>query len=152
MHQIVYDEIKLPKSAKEQVDTLIEDGKLEVVNDTKLRSLDKNVYDATFTSLASVMIKPNRPKKNRGEVASIAMAKTKSIAYFATDEKDLQPIIDEKINTGLDNLQCIRIIDIIKLIRDGEIQGFKRKEAKVMWRLAGKPTEWFDEDIWSIEE
>lgn len=36
-----------------------------------------------------------------GEVSSLAMAKTKSITYFGTDEKDLQSIIDEKLNTRM---------------------------------------------------
>ena len=87
------------------------------------------------------------PRKNRGETCSIAMAKTKSIPYFATDEADLQPIIDQLLNTGIDDVTCIRIKNIIEMIKNGEIEGFKRKEAKVLWRLAGKSTEIFDKVI-----
>lgn len=65
-------------------------------------------------------------------------------------KKDLQPIIDEKLNSGIDNISCIRIIDIIEMIRDGKIECLKRKEVKALWRLAGKPTERFDKDIWPI--
>lgn len=79
------------------------------------------------------------------------MAKTKSIVYFGTDEKDLQTIIDEKLNSGIDDdIHCIRIIDIICMIRDGKLSGLKRKEAKGLWRLAGKSTEWFDTEIWPL--
>ncbi len=152
MHKVVYDEIMIPACAKEQVDVLIKIGSLEVVSDDDLDTVEKYIYDGVFESLASVMINPKQPNKNRGEVASIAMAKTKSIAYFATDEKDLQTIIDQRINTGMNDLKCIRIIDIIELIRDGEIQGLKRKEAKALWRLAGKSKDLFDNVIWPVGE
>lgn len=150
MHKVVYDEIMMPTSAKEQVDILIQKGKLELIDEEQLGKIERIIYDATFKSLANVMINPNKSKKNAGEVSSLAMAKTKSIMYFGTDEKDLQTIIDEKLNIGIDNIYCIRIIDIIKMIRDGKLEGLKRKEAKALWRLAGKSTEWFDKDIWPL--
>ena len=150
MHKVVYAEIMIPACAKEQIDTLIQKGTLELIDEEQLSGIERSIYDATYASLASVMINPNKPKKNAGEVASLAMAKTKSITYFGTDEKDLQPIINEKLNNGIDNISCIRIIDIIEMIRDGKLEGLKRKEVKALWRLAGKPTERFDKDIWPI--
>lgn len=150
MHKVVYDEIMVPASAKEQVDILIQKGTLELIDKEQLGKIERIIYDVTFKSLASVMINPNKCKKNAGEVCSLAMAKTKSIMYFGTDEKDLQTIIDEKLNIGIDNIYCIRIIDIIEMIRDGKLEGLKRKEAKALWRLAGKSTEWFDKNIWPI--
>lgn len=150
IHKVVYDEIMIPASAKEQVDALIQDGILELIDEYQLGSIERKIYDATVVSLESVMINPNKPKKNVGEVSSLAMAKAKSIAYFGTDEKDLQTIIDEKLNTGIDNIYCIRIIDIIKMLRDGKLEGLKRKEAKALWRLSGKSTEWFDKEIWPL--
>lgn len=104
-----------------------------------------------YSKLANVMINPERPKKNRGETCSLAMAKTKGIPYFATDEKELQPIIDKILNTGIDDIFCVRIEDVIHRIKSGEIEGFKRKEAKVLWRLAGKSTDIFDNEIWPVE-
>jgi predicted nucleic acid-binding protein len=150
MHKVVYDEIMMPACAKEQVDILIQKGILELIDEEQLSDIERNIYDATFVSLANVMINPKKPKKNAGEVSSLAMAKTKSITYFGTDEKDLQIIIDEKLNSGIDNIYCIRIIDIIRMIRDGKLEGLKRKEAKALWRLSGKSTEWFDKDIWQL--
>ncbi|MFA5528266.1 MAG: hypothetical protein WC996_06575 [Peptostreptococcales bacterium] len=150
MHKVVYEEIMIPASAKEQVDSLIQKGILELIDVEQLSGIERRIYDATFKSLASIMINPNRPKKNLGEVSSLAMAKTKSIIYFGTDEKDLQIIIDKKLNNGIDNIYCIRIIDIILMIRDGKLEGLKRKEAKALWRLSGKSAEWFDRDIWPL--
>ena len=50
----------------------------------------------------------------------------------------------------MNDIICLRIEDVIQRIRLGEISGFKRKEAKVLWRLAGKRTDVFDKDIWAI--
>lgn len=151
IHKIVYDEIIIPACAKEQIITLSKQGVLEIVDESSLKPLEKIVYQGVYQSLANVMINPKRPKKNRGETCSLAMAKTKSIPYFATDEKDLQPIIDKILNTGIgDNIYCVRIEDVIRRIKSGELGGFKRKEAKVLWRLAGKRTDVFDRDIWAI--
>jgi hypothetical protein len=41
--------------------------------------------------------------------------KVKTIKVFATDERDLQSIIDTQLNIGLNDIRCIRIIDIINL-------------------------------------
>ena len=78
------------------------------------------------------------------------MAKTKSIPYFVTDEKNLQPIIDRILNTGMSDIVCIRIEDVIQRIRSGEVKGFKRKEAKALWRMSGKETGIFDKNIWPV--
>lgn len=79
IHKIVYDEIMVPACAKEQIDFLKEQRILEVVDEKILNSLEKAVYKGTYQSLASVMINPNNPRKNRGEICSLAMAKAKSI-------------------------------------------------------------------------
>lgn len=121
----------------------------EVLDENSLNSLEKIVYRGAYQSLAQVMINPQKPKKNRGETCSLAMAKTKSIPYFATDEMDLQPIIDRILNTGIgSDIYCIRIKDIILRMKSGELEGFKRKEAKVLWRLSGKNSDIFDSEIW----
>ena len=148
IHKKVYDEIIFPACAKEQIDVLRKQGVLEIIDENSLDPLEKVVYQGTYQSLANVMINPKRPKKNQGETCSLA--KTKSIPYFATDEMELQPIIDKILNTGMNDIICLRIEDVIQRIRLGEISGFKRKEAKVLWRLAGKRTDVFDKDIWAI--
>lgn len=152
IHKTVYDEILVPACAKEQVNCLKEQGVLEVVNENNLNPAEKILYQGTYDSLAKVMINPERPRKNRGEVCSLAIAKTKSIPYFATDERDLQPIIDKILNTGLDDIMCVRIEDVIRKIKSGELGGFKRKDAKALWVLTGKNKDIFDRDIWPAEK
>ena len=150
IHKIVYDEIMFPACAKEQIDSLRKQGIIEILDENSLNPIENLVYKGVYQSLEKVMINPKRPRKNQGETCSLAMAKTKSIPYFATDEMDLQPIIDCILNTGMDNIYCIRIEDIIRKIKSGELEGFKRKEAKVLWRLAGKSTDSFDDRIWPV--
>jgi predicted nucleic acid-binding protein len=150
MHKVVYNEIMIPVCAKEQIDTLIHKGMIELIDQKQLDKANRKIYNATYKSLSSVMINANRPTKNAGEVSSLAMAKTMSIAYFGTDERDLQVIIDEKLNSGINNIYCVRIIDIIEMIRDGKLDGFTRKNAKILWRLSGKSKVLFDEEIWPI--
>lgn len=151
MHKIVYDEIMVPVCAKDQVDALIGQGILQIIDEDHLDPLEKIVYRGAYQALESVMIDSRRSKKNQGETCSLAMAKTKSIPYFVTDERDLQPIIDRVLNTGMaHDITCVRIKDVILKIKSGELKGFKRKEAKVLWRLAGKRTDIFDRDIWAI--
>ena len=152
LHKIVFDEILTPSSAVEQVNTLINQGLVKIIDVDDLNSLDRNIYQSTYASLATVMINPNNPGKNQGEVRSLAMAKTKSIPYFVTDERNLQPIIDKILNTGINDITCIRINDIIMQIKLGEITGFSRKEAKVLWVIAGKKKAIFDEVIWPISD
>ncbi len=150
IHKIVYDEIMVPVCAKEQIDSLKKKGLLEIVDESCLSPLEKAVYRGVYQSLANVMVNPKKPRKNQGETCSLALAKTKAIPYFATDEKNLQPIIDRLLNTGMEDIVCIRIEDVIEKIKNGEVRGFKRKEAKVLWRLAGKDTEIFDKHIWPV--
>lgn len=115
--------------------------------------LEKKIYDGTYQLLSKAMADPRNKRKNRGEMASLAMARTKGIPYFATDEMNLQVIIDNLFNTDLDsNIKCIRIENIIKKIKVGELDVFKRKEAKVLWVLAGKRKEDFDKEIWPVDE
>ena len=150
IHKIVYSEIRFPPSAKRQVDDLIKEKKMVCIDELSLSTPDRFIYSATFDLLASVMMNPNSPNKNRGEIASLAYAKTTSIPIFATDEKDLQQIIDSRLNTKTDSIRCLRIENLIKSIRQGEIQGISRKQAKIAWVLAGKDKAYFDSLLWPI--
>jgi len=151
VHKYVYEEeILTPASAKAQLEALKKQGILEVISEDGLSKEARKVYNGTYNMLAKVMLNSNEPRKNQGEVRSLSMAKAKAIPYFVTDEKDLQPIIDEKLNNGIEDedILCIRIEDIIAKIKNNEIQGFSRKAAKVLWVLAGKNKEDFDNSIW----
>lgn len=62
----------------------------------------------------------------------------------------MQPIIDFNLNTGMDDITCLRIVDIINQIKDGKISGLNRKQAKILWVVSGKRKELFDTEIWPI--
>lgn len=151
IHRIVYDEIMVPACAKEQVNMLVQQKVLEIVDENNLEVTENIVYQGAYEALARVMINSRKPKKNQGETHSLAMAKAKSIPYFVTDEMKLQPIVDRILNSGTgEDILCVRIEDVILMMKSGSLEGFKRKEAKVLWRLAGKSTEIFDRDIWRV--
>jgi len=150
IHKCVYDEILAPAFVKDQLVELINDGFLEIVDESILSLEERTTYQAVYNSLANVMMNPRDPRKNHGEVSSLAMAKTISIPVFFTDERDLQPIIDNILNTGLDDIICIRIINVIEKIKTGDIVGISRKQAKAMWAMSGKDKGVFDREVWPI--
>ena len=62
---------------------------------------------------------------------------------------NLQPIIDSQLNTGIDDITCLRIVDIVKKAKNGEID-VPRKVCKALWVIAGKSKETFDDKVWPI--
>ena len=115
-----------------------------------LSEADRITYQMTYNKLSNAMIDPSRQNKNKGETCSLAYAKATGIPVFATDEAKLQPIIDNLLNTGIDDIRCMRIIDIIHMIRNGEIAR-TRKYAKALWRISSGRNDAnniFDNKIW----
>jgi len=151
IHRIVYDEIMMSAQVKAQIHDLISEGFMKIVDESDLDAAEAIVYKSTWTLLARRMMNPNNPRKNKGEVASLSFAKTRSIPIFATDEMNLQPIIDAVLNTGMNDIKCLRIIDLVKKIKAGEFPSLARKDAKVIWRMAEKKKEHFDQDVWPLE-
>lgn len=149
MHTHALGEVMMPPSAVSQLKELVNEGKIEIVNESGLDAKNRVIFDAAYHSLEGVMIDPNRPNKNKGEVCSLAYAKATGIPVFATDEMNLQPIIDSKLNTGMDDITCIRIVDIIEKAHTGEID-VPRKLCKALWVIAGKKKELFDNSVWPI--
>lgn len=150
IHSQANNEVMQPKSARQQLDGLINANKVKVVNETDLIPKERAVYDMAFNTLAEVMLNPSRPNKNLGETSSLAYAKVKGIPIFATDEYDLQQIIDAVLNTGIADIHCLRITDIVEMAHNGEID-LPRKMAKVLWAIAGKNKADFDNHVWRIE-
>lgn len=152
MHSHAFGEVLYPASAKRQLAELIRSGKVKVVDQSILSPLDRAVYDMAYAALERIMINPKKPNKNKGEVCSLAYAKATGIPIFATDESSLQPIIDTQLNTGIDDITCLRIRDVVAMIRDGEID-LSRKYAKALWRIAynkQNANEIFDQKIWPV--
>ena len=150
MHTHAFGEVMVPPSAIGQLRELVSEGKVELVNESGLGSQDRIVYDAAYRNLERVMISPQKPNKNKGEVSSLAYAKAKGIPVFATDEMNVQPIIDAQLNVGMDDIRCIRIVDIIDKAYRGELD-IPGKICKALWIVAGKRKELFDREVWPLE-
>jgi len=149
MHSHAFGEVRNPMSAQRQLVSLVSQGTIFIVNETELGPKERTVYDMTYNQLGAVMIDPRKPNKNKGEICSLAYAKVKDIPIFATDECDLQPIIDKLLNTGMNDIHCLRIIDIINMAKDGQIS-LPRKSAKAIWVISGKNKDDFDRYVWPI--
>lgn len=149
IHTHAHGEVMMPPSAVNQLREVISEGKVELVNEKDLEKKDQMIYDAAYKNLEKVMIDPRSPNKNKGEVCSLAYAKATGIPVFATDEKNLQQIIDSQLNTGMDDITCIRIVDIIEKAHGGEVE-ISRKLCKALWVISGKKKEVFDQEIWPV--
>lgn len=149
MHTHARGEVMMPPSAVSQLELLITEGKVVLVNESNLESMDRAVYDASYKKLEKVMIDPKRPNKNKGETCSLAYAKATGIPVFATDEMELQPIIDTQLNTGIDDITCLRIEDIVKKAKNGELT-VPRKVCKALWVISGKSKKTFDDELWPV--
>ena len=150
IHTHAHGEVMIPSSAMLQLRDLISEGKVELVNESGLEKKDRVIYDAAYKKLEKVMIDPHRPNKNKGKACSLTYAKATGIPVFATDEMNLQPIIDSQLNVGIDDITCVRIVDIIEKAHSGELE-ISRKECKALWLVAGKKKEIFDQEVWPIE-
>ena len=151
IHSQTLSEIKYPPSSVSQIKELIRKGQVIEVHQSGLNAQDRAVYDAAYESLKNVMWSSKAPNKNLGEMCSLAYAKATGIPVFATDEKDLQPIIDSQLNTGINNIACIRIVDIISLAHEGKME-ISRKNCKLLWVISGKSKIMFDTEIWPFNK
>ncbi len=75
IHKVVYDEIKIPKSAHDQVDFLIREGKMDIVDEYSLSAPELTIYKAIYDILAAVMIDPENLTKITGKSAPSHMQK-----------------------------------------------------------------------------
>ncbi|MGM9598312.1 MAG: hypothetical protein ACI3VY_00140 [Faecousia sp.] len=157
MHSHAYGEVLYPPSAKKQLSDLISSGNVKLVDQSTLSTTDRVVYDMSYSALEQTMIDPRKPNKNKGEVCSLAYAKATGIPIFATDESSLQEIIDAKLNTGINDIHCLRIRNVIEMIKDGEIS-LPRKYAKALWRISynsdnvQNANDIFDKEIWPLSK
>lgn len=162
VHRHIYEaEILTPRSVKMQIDRLISRGKAEIVDlSTLSTSLEKVLYQENVKLLKNADPLTKEKGKNWGETVSLAYAKTSSIPYFLSDEKSLQSLADEYLNTNSENrITVIRLKDFIFALKEA---GFKRKECQLLWLVANfdpvrkeESRKWakkvFNEEIWRIE-
>lgn len=162
MHRHIYErEILTPRSVKEQIDRLIAKGKAEIVDLSTLPSpFEKSLYHEMVTLLKSADTETKELGKNWGETVSLAYAKVSGIPYFLSDEKSLQALADEYLNTDTKNsITIIRLKDFILALKEA---GYKRKDCQLVWLVANfdpsrkeQSREWakkvFNEELWPLD-
>ncbi|KIO68071.1 hypothetical protein B4166_2315 [Caldibacillus thermoamylovorans] len=102
------------------------------------------IYENTIEKLRRV--KNTRENGNHwGEIVSIAFAQTVNIPYFLSDETGQQSFINENFSSPI---QVVRIEDLVRTIKE---TGGKRKDALLIWTIAGYGKERFNDDLWPLE-
>ena len=145
IHEYVYsNEILIPKSAKDQIDELIKKDRAEIVNEDDISEIGPYaliLYEDTIEKLRKA--KETRENGSHwGEIVSIAFAQTANIPYFLSDESDQQAFINENFSSPI---QVIRIENLVCAMKE---TGGKRKDALLIWSLAGYSKERFNNDLW----
>lgn len=148
IHEYVYDnEVLSPRGAKNQIDALIQKSRAEIVNEETIAKMGKlalTIYENTIEKLRRV--KNTRENGNHwGEIVSIAFAQTVNIPYFLSDETGQQSFINENFSSPI---QVVRIEDLVRTIKE---TGGKRKDALLIWTIAGYGKERFNDDLWPLE-
>lgn len=148
IHEYVYEnEVLSPRGAKNQIDALIQKSRAEIVNEETIAKMGKlalTIYENTIEKLRRV--KNTRKNGNHwGEIVSIAFAQTVNIPYFLSDETGQQSFINENFSSPI---QVVRIEDLVRTIKE---TGGKRKDALLIWTIAGYGKERFNDDLWPLE-
>lgn len=148
IHEYVYEnEVLSPRGAKNQIDALIQKSRAEIVNEETIAKMGKlalTIYENTIEKLRRV--KNTRENGNHwGEIVSIAFAQTVNIPYFLSDETGQQSFINENFSSPI---QVVRIEDLVRTIKE---TGGKRKDALLIWTIAGYGKERFNDNLWPLE-
>lgn len=137
IHRYVYNnEILMPKRTKAQIDKLIEDGNAVIVG-AEVLQIDAHksmIYQQTIQHLEKVDPETKANGKNWGEIVSVAYAFASGIPFILSDERELQDLLDDELNSGTDkDIHVIRLKDFIVGMKE---KGLSRKEAYAIWCFA----------------
>lgn len=137
IHKYIYnEEILVPAKVKKQLDRLIEKGQLVKIDEDDLDVVGKMIYNSNVQILCKAMKGTEElvNSEHKGEIVSLAMAKVLDIPIFMSDEKDLQPIIDMKLNTGIGSkIHVFRLQHLIEWMKDNPHCEVSRKDARKIW-------------------
>ncbi len=139
VHEYVLREELLSSSCSLEISRMVEENTITLLSpDTDLTPFQKTNYDATCALLANALgcVLSEGHSRHKGEVLSIAIAKTLGIHIFVSNERALQREIDDCINTGMDDIRVFRMKDIILWIRANPECGLSRKDARYIWLLS----------------
>ena len=141
IHEYVLETEILNAKCVNEIHQLINEGKIKVQTPpSDLKTIESKIYIETCNFLArAIGIDISKDRcEHKGEVVSVAMAKTLGIHVFMSNEWALQNEIDECINTGIDDVRIFRMVDIILWIKDNPGCGLSRKDALHIWLLSCK--------------
>lgn len=137
IHKYVYnEELLIPAKVKKQLKKLIEKEQLVKIDEDDLEAVERMMYESNVQILCKAMKGTEQlvDSEHKGEIISLAMAKVLDIPIFMSDEKDLQPIIDLKLNTGIGSkINVFRLQHVITWIKNNPNCEVTRKDARKIW-------------------
>ena len=139
VHEYVLTEELLSSDCSSEIQRLVDEGSIaSLAPDKDLTIPERQNYNAISDSFADAMgcVLTGTRCEHKGEVLSVAIAKTLGIHIFLSNERALQKEIDDCINTGLDDIRVFRMRDIILWIKENQECGLSRKDAKHIWLLS----------------
>jgi len=139
VHEYVLQEELLSSACSLEIRRMVKQSRIKSLSpDKNLSASQKTNYLAACDLLADAMgcVLSEGRCKHKGEVLSIAIAKTLGIHIFLSNERVLQKEIDDCISTGLDDIHVFRMRDIILWIKENQECGLSRKDARHIWLLS----------------
>lgn len=139
VHEYVLQVELLSHACSFEIQRMVDEGGIGSLSpDKDLSAAEMQNYLEACELLAEAMgiILSERRCKHKGEVLSIAIAKTLGIQIFLSNERVLQREIDDIINTGLDDIRVFRMRDIILWVKENQECGLSRKDARHIWLLS----------------
>lgn len=159
IHHYVYNnEILVPKRVKTQIDQLVSIGRATIVDAEKIKQEDPvsaMLYQQSIHLLETRDPITRENGKNWGETVSAAYAHIKGISYILSDERGLQELLDESINSGSEgDIQVLRVCDFILGMKE---KNLPRKDAWAIWCCAySENMQWakeiFKKELWPLDE
>lgn len=140
---LLREEIICGKSAKEQLERMIQSKDIIILRECDLCSAERFDYESALNLMAAAMkvnlLKPR--DRNAGEIRSMAMAYSLHFNYFISDDKEAR-VVAKTILQNLDGsyLQTIRMKDIVVHLREkGDEIGINRRTAKNLYCYGSNP-------------
>lgn len=160
VHEYVLASELISSDCASEIRRLVDEGCIMTLSAEKdLTITERQNYQASCDLLADAMgcVLAETRCEHKGEIVSIAIAKTLGIHIFLSNERVLQREIDDCINTGLDDIRVFRMQDIILWIKENPQCGLFRKDAKHIWLLSfdKRRIEQYKADFdrfWPVEE
>lgn len=160
-HEYIYEQEIVNSGLKSEIAQLISDGIVEVLKPQSiLNGKELANYLATAELLSdsfgvTLQEKTSVRNDHKGEILTIALAKTLGIHVILSNERCLQREIQDSLNIGQEDIKICRMEDIVLWIKENSSEcGLSRKDAQFIWISSfdksklDKKKAYFNDKLW----